>query len=190
MPATETSSPSTNFRPNEPTKQDYDDWVSSLNLGGGASSDPSASAMGGFTMTPFTDDENPFGDEDDEPMLPPSPSVATSKPAAAAPPPPPKTTPPTSVPRSAPLMSPAAHEDDDLFDDADDSDDSDDFGDDFGDLDDQDPSEYFKLIPNSIKATRLPGEDEKYPVFVPIGIALLVILNLAAAGLLAVNLLG
>jgi hypothetical protein len=188
MPATETSSPSSKFRPNEPTKQDYDDWVSSLNLGGGASSEPAAPAIGGFPMTPFTDDENPFGDDDEEPMLPPSQPALVSKPAAPAAPPPPKTMPPTSAPRSAPLMSPAVHDDDDLFND--DDGDLDEFGNGFGDLDDQDPSEYFKLIPNNIKATRLPGEDEKYPALIPLGIALLVILNLAAAGLLAVNLLG
>jgi hypothetical protein len=87
-------------------------------------------------------------------------------------------------------MSPAAEDDDDLLDDIEDTN-LDDFDDVFDDVDDdRDPSEYFRLIPSEIKATRLPGEDEKYPAFIPIGIALLVILNLAAAGLLVVNLLG
>jgi hypothetical protein len=189
MPAIETSSPSSTFRPNEPTKQDYDDWVSSLNLGGsGASPAPSAS-VDAFSMTPFTDQESLFGEEEDEPALPPS-APTQSRPAVPAAPPPPKTSPPTSMPRSAPLMSPAAEDDDDLLDDIEDTN-LDDFDDVFDDVDDdRDPSEYFRLIPSEIKATRLPGEDEKYPAFIPIGIALLVILNLAAAGLLVVNLLG
>jgi hypothetical protein len=192
MPATETSSASSSFRPpNEPTKQEYDDWVSSLNLGGQA--EPEAQeGLSAFTMTPFTDDDNLFGIEDDEPLLP---SSSPSKPPVKAAAPPPKPAPPpVSAPRSSPVMSPSIDDDgDDFLDELEDADLDDEFGDDdsFGmDGDDQDPSQYFKLIPNDIKATRLPGEDEKYPALVPIGLTVLVVLNLAAAGLLLVNLMG
>jgi hypothetical protein len=189
MPATETSSASS-FRPvNEPTKQDYDDWVSSLNLGGQAGGQEPAAGGAAFTMTPFTDDDNLFGMEDDEPSLP-TPPPPPSRPSVAAATMPPRSSPPPS-PRAAPVMSPPPDDDaDDLLDDIEDAD-LDEFDDDFQmSGDDQDPSEYFKLIPEGIKATRLPGEDEKYPGFVPIGIGLLVILNLAAAGLLLFNLIG
>jgi hypothetical protein len=195
MPATETSSSSSTFRPaNEPTKQEYDDWVSSLNLGGQAES-AADDGLSAFTMTPFTDDDNLFGAEDDEPMLPPP--SASKPPVKAAPPPPKQSPPPVSAPRSSPMMSPVVADDDDgddFLDEIEDADLDDEFADDdddFGmDGDDQDPSQYFKLIPNGIKATRLPGEDEKYPAIVPIGLTLLVVLNVVAAGLLLFNLMG
>ncbi|MFN8376085.1 MAG: hypothetical protein U0694_24820 [Anaerolineae bacterium] len=189
MASPETSSPSSNFRPvNEPTKQDYDDWVSSLNLGAQPASAPDLGGITSFTMTPFTDDENLFGVEDEEPVLPPAPARAS---APVAPPPPPRPAPPVSAPQMPMVMSPAPDDDtDDLLDDIEGTDLDEEFGDDF-DMggDDQDPNEYFRLIPGEIKATRLPGEDEKYPAFVPIGLVVLIVLNLAAAGLLVMNLL-
>jgi hypothetical protein len=193
MPATETSSSSSTFRPaNEPTKQEYDDWVSSLNLGGQPAPEPQGGANS-FTMTPFTDDDNLFGMDDEEPMLPQS--SPSKPPVMASAPPAKKTPPPVSAPRSSPMMSPTADDDDegdDFLDEIEEADLDDEFGDDDGfSMDgDEDPSAYFKLIPDHIKATRLPGEDEKYPSFVPIGIGVLVVLNIAAAGLLALNLMG
>ncbi len=190
MSSTETSSASSALRPPEPTKQDYDDWVSSLNLGGPASPAPAQGGINAFTMTPFTDEESMFGVEEDEPILPPAPPPSSKSSFPATPPP--RPAPPVSAPRSVPVMSPPPDDDaDDLLDDIESTDLDDQFDDDFAmDGDDQDPSEYFKLIPEDIKATRLPGEDEKYPAFVPVGLAVLIILNLAAAGLLLANLLG
>jgi hypothetical protein len=57
-------------------------------------------------------------------------------------------------------------------------------------LDEPDPSEYFAAIPEEIKATRLPGTDERRPRLLMIGLALLVLLNLVAVGLLIFQLVG
>ncbi|MBC7871969.1 MAG: hypothetical protein H7Y09_14080 [Chitinophagaceae bacterium] len=53
-----------------------------------------------------------------------------------------------------------------------------------------DAAEYFREIPPEIKATRLPGMDENYPVLVVVGLVLLIMLNLGAAGFLVLNLAG
>jgi len=52
------------------------------------------------------------------------------------------------------------------------------------------PNAYFVFIPEDIKATRLPGEDESYPTLVIIGLVAVVLLNLAGLGLLVMGLLG
>ncbi|NWF67847.1 MAG: hypothetical protein HXY40_02055 [Chloroflexi bacterium] len=192
MPSTETSSSSTYRRVNEPTKQEYDDWVSSLNLGGAgappANTPAPAAPVSSFTMTPFTEDADLFG-IDDQPAGPPSKAPPKPVPAASsfpASPPPPTRSPAPKV------MSPGAEDGDDLLDDIENVIERDEFDDfeGFGNgEDDQDPSEYFRMIPAHIKATRLPGENEKYPAYLTIGIGVLVVLNLLAAGLLLYNLL-
>lgn len=53
-----------------------------------------------------------------------------------------------------------------------------------------DPSEYFREIPPKIKPTRLPGVDESYPVLVVLGLLVLILLNVGAAGFLLSNLAG
>jgi len=47
--------------------------------------------------------------------------------------------------------------------------------------------DYFRLIPAAIEATRMPGSDEQYPAWIVPSLVLLVILNLFALGLLALN---
>ncbi len=51
-----------------------------------------------------------------------------------------------------------------------------------------DPGQYFQAIPKQIKATRLPGTREKYPLLVLIGFIGLIVLNIGAATLLFTNL--
>lgn len=53
-----------------------------------------------------------------------------------------------------------------------------------------DASEYFREIPPKIKPTRVPGVDESYPVVVVLGVLVLILLNVGAAGLLISNLAG
>lgn len=55
-------------------------------------------------------------------------------------------------------------------------------------MDEPDPSEYFAAIPAQIRATRLPGMDEKHPTLVVLLLVLLVLLNLGAAALLVFQL--
>ena len=47
-----------------------------------------------------------------------------------------------------------------------------------------DASIYFRAIPKGIKATRLPGTDEKYPALAIVGLVILILLNLGAAAAL------
>ncbi len=63
-------------------------------------------------------------------------------------------------------------------------------GDDVAPEDELDPGEYFNMIPKAIKATHLPGLRETYPPLVIIGLVLLVVLNLAALGMLVLGMAG
>jgi hypothetical protein len=62
--------------------------------------------------------------------------------------------------------------------------------DDTATLSDLDPSEYFRAIPPRIKATRLPGTNERYPALVLLGLFLLIAFNLGAVALLVAQLIG
>lgn len=52
------------------------------------------------------------------------------------------------------------------------------------------PAEYFVFIPDEIKATRLPGQDESYPMPVMMGLVLMVVLNIGAMIFLVMQFLG
>lgn len=56
------------------------------------------------------------------------------------------------------------------------------------DIDDLDPGEYFRAIPDEIRPTRIPGMNESYPTALVLGLILLLLLNIGAVGLLAMNL--
>ena len=209
----------------EPSHEEYDDWVSGLNLGSGESSevfgDIPASAASAPSSSPFFDgdllfeeedspfevDDNAFdigaqvaglrSDEDedededgfsaspfmtdfdvDEEEEPPArPTPAASSPITTAPRP--KSPVPTTS--SDPLLDNLDDSEfdfeDDLFDEFDDR-----------DFDSVDPSELFRFIPNEIKATRLPGTRERYPVLVIIGLLLLLVLNGGAIALVYMTL--
>jgi hypothetical protein len=62
--------------------------------------------------------------------------------------------------------------------------------DDSSTVSDLDPSEYFRAIPRNIKATRLPGTNERYPALALLGLFLLIALNLGAVALLVAQLTG
>jgi len=53
-----------------------------------------------------------------------------------------------------------------------------------------DPAEYFVFIPEEVKATRLPGEDENYPMPVMMGLIVMVVLNVGAVIFLVMQLVG
>jgi hypothetical protein len=235
-PPTATSSASSVFSPrDEPSSDDYDNWLESLNLnkteetstrkGTGpftADSDffdddafssdidfgiddasgafaayqddyvtadddvdpfedpfaPSSNAYGGAAAGPFAapdlaeddDDDifssrlrNTFGDDEEEPA-------------------PRRTSPASPVSSPVPTGGSGAYLSTDLFSSAAA------FGGDAGD--DQDPGEFFKLIPESIRATRLPGMAEKPSPLLLIGLLLLIVLNIGAVVLLVSQLPG
>lgn len=212
-PPTATSSASSGYVPPEPSKEDYDSWVQGLNLGGGSSSssvfttdpddldfedenvqsvfdaqfgfddgnnddedlladfpDPfsantgfgSGNSGGPFTVDVALDDLRQIADDNDR--------YAPAKPQVKSPVSP---TSGASGGRGRAATNVMFTEDID------------------GDgLDDIDPSEYFREIPQGIKATRLPGTNERYPPLLVIGLLLLIVLNIGAAALLATKLIG
>jgi hypothetical protein len=196
-PATSTSSSSSYYHVDEPSAQEYDSWVA--NLGLGANSDttneptsatppPAPALMSAF----LEDDEDLFGldtssvfESENEPPT----TVATPPPA-----------PPTSKPASEKVMSPAPKtapqrkpsndalldeidEDDDLIADLDEDYDE-------AQLDRLEPEEMFRYIPKEIKATRLPGTRERYPLPVLLGLLFAILLNIGAIAFLVSQLNG
>jgi hypothetical protein len=182
-PVTTTSSSSSYHHVSEPSAQEYDSWVANLGLGTNSSeSDPSLTpAPSPSFSTAFVDDEDLFGLEGaalfgGESETPPAPSIATP--------------PPTGKPSADKVMSPAPKqtaaakpsssalldeidENEDLIADLDEDYDQ-------AQLDKLDPQEMFRYIPKEIKATRLPGTRERYPIPVMIGLILAVLLNIGA----------
>ena len=59
-PATASSSPSSNFKVNEPSEKEYDDWVSKLNIGGGALSEGMMDEANRFMSISDDDDDERF----------------------------------------------------------------------------------------------------------------------------------
>jgi hypothetical protein len=210
MPATETSSSSAPWRPtNEPTADEYDDWVSGLNL----QSSPDAPAESGSpfsvpafsTGSPFlgNDDEDddlftsgPFSSapviEEAPPAPQPTPEFTFQKPPTFASAP--KSPPPASTPKkgkskgkAAPRMSPSA----DAF--PAELKEVDAFFKDLGTKEEQEEieeeSELFGYIPKGIKATRLPGTRERTPIILVLATLLLIVLNIGVAALLVMRFL-
>jgi tetratricopeptide (TPR) repeat protein len=219
--AVASSSISMNYKVKEPSKEEYDDWVSGLGIGNtgadpfasGGSSTPSANPFGEIDNL-FNDDTRLASPDDlfaagpfSQPEQPPP--AAASKPAArpAAPPPPEKVY--AEVDEDEPAESPLTRRmnaaagkaavkspaDDslDLLDDLANNNDnllSIDFDSDFDDADLEKPEadELFSYIPKGIRATRLPGTREGYPMPVVIGLIGVVLLNIAAVALFIMNL--
>lgn len=191
-----TSSASAMRPTNEPSPDDYDDWVANLNLKN-RQSEGEDFDDGPFS-SPFLLDETArevFGFEDDleedpgelgfeeedrfdmsgnfDNRLSPEPSPGISQTTAS-------------------LMSPSSIEDDDDLDilmDVDELDDLD-FDDDFDDIANGgiDPEEYFRSIPDEIRATRLPGSVERYPLLVILGLILFLAINAGAVALVLMTL--
>lgn len=126
----------------------------------------------GFSASPFMTDFD-LEDEEDE-------SVALRAVPVSPPP-------ITSPAVSSPIPQASA---DTLLDDLDDDEFDDDIFEEFDDrdFDSVDPSELFRFIPNEIKATRLPGTRERYPVLVIVGLFLLLVLNGGALALVYLTL--
>ncbi len=218
-PPTATSSASANYNPaNEPSAEDYDAWMDSLDIGSEASPPASTAA-------------SPFGGslEDDFSFLD---DAATSPPPAAqsynnqdyedtfddlfgeeslA---------PSSTSIDGPFSSTVLDDDMDFLDDVEDepvrakasimspgreaasSDDllnsfeTDLAGGDFitdyesGDFDEPDPAEYFRAIPKNIKSTRLPGTVERPAPILLVAMVALIIANLGALGLILSKIAG
>lgn len=219
VPPTATSSASSIFLPeDEPTSEEYDSWLKGLKLGNKSSSQGSTdlgALRGGGGV--FDDDAfsnaDPFGVDKDDTMFGSLPdefddpfSANTVRedsdeiiggpftadldiedlrmmveegfpPPVAASPPTRQASPVGGPPVSRKNQTKApAQLDMDI--------------DDLGYDDDADPGIYFLEIPDGIKATRLPGTDERQPILLMIVLVLLVLANAGAAALLVMKLLG
>lgn len=190
-PPTASSSASSTRRVNEPSKQEYDDWVSNLGLGGGkaSTSDSLQQAANQVMSIPdHADDDDDlfnFGGQGDAPddlfTSGPFGSGATPLPGLA------------DVPASrtpAPASKPGRRSDDLLA--ALDDDDAEevDFAEDFeeGEMDKLEASEFFRYIPREIAATRLPGTSEGSAVLVILGLLVVVAFNVGAVAFLVMRL--
>jgi hypothetical protein len=187
-PVTATSSSSAYYHIAEPSAQEYDSWVANLGLGSSAekTDDPVTppAQPASLTATFLEDDEELFGLDTasvftDEPERPSKP--ATSPPPAKPAPakvmsPAPKPVP--SSPKSRDSLLDEIDEDDDLIADLDEDYDE-------ARLDKLEPEEMFRYIPKEIKATRLPGTRERYPLPVLIGFIAVILLNIGALAFLA-----
>lgn len=205
MPATETSSPSSSRRVNEPTPADYDDWVAGLNLNtasGTTPAPPPPPVEPAFT-SPFVMDnlgEDTFG-FDEDPAIPESTSSAFASggpfasfdddlsafeddeddlPRSSAAP---------SRMMSPTIGSPSLARDDDDF--LADLDSDADFLEDYDQapMGALDPSEFFSHIPPEIKATRLPGTKEREPILALFLLLVLLAANVGAVALLVMTLI-
>ena len=211
MPATETSSPSATWRPtNEPSPDEYDDWVSGLNLQ--TAQDPSAGSSSPFSVPAFAAG-SPFLGADDDPdedlfasgpfssapivqeappsAPPPAPSfsfqkapnfsAATKSPTPTPPAPPPRRGRREKKQKQPVDAFPAELQEVDNF---------------FKDLgtpeakpEPEEESELFGYIPKGIKATRLPGTREGTPIILVLAAFLLIVLNIGVATLLMMRFL-
>ncbi|MBI5668944.1 MAG: tetratricopeptide repeat protein [Chloroflexi bacterium] len=208
-PATATSSASTTRKVNEPSPAEYDDWVSGLNLGGKSPPalfdepdvpEPTPAKTNledvqKFMTAPAFDDEDEddlFGIDADaripddlfnsgpfsapETAVPPAPKPREEK----KPPPAPKPTParPAAPARADSLLD--AMEDEEFISEFDEFDEV--------TLEAPDPTEMFHHIPKEIKATRLPGTRERYPILVLLGFVIAIAANVGAVAFLVYRL--
>lgn len=217
-PPTATSSASSGYVPPEPSKEDYDSWVQGLNLGGATSgssvftTDPNEIDFDDDNVQSVFDAQFGFDDaeEDDEDLLAdfPDPFSANTgfgssssggpftvdvalddlrqiaddnESFGSAPAKPQRQSPVSPTPAGSSSSSGRGRSGSNIM-----------FTEDIdGDgLDDIDPGEYFREIPDGIKATRLPGTDERYPALLVISLLLLIVLNIGAAALVATKLIG
>jgi hypothetical protein len=211
-PPTATSSASSNYRVDEPSSEDYDQWVSALNIGSASASKPAFSTdieeATRFISTPSFDDEDDDGDDlaslrlgmgnDDLDEVDDLLNGPFSAPEAPPPPPPTPAAPKRAIepprqspvsPKADPLLEKFSRDDDDvaLIDDEEDEEEEGDAFDEF-DMGQLDASDFFQYIPKEITSTRLPGTNERYPAMVILGLLLVILLNLGAAALLVMNL--
>jgi hypothetical protein len=213
-PVTASSSSSVSHQVSEPSSQEYDDWMSRLNLGSKGSSgfgddEPLVSSKPTPAKPPsFDDDADDFAalknslqatsaeELDDDAMFSFSSGPFSAPDASPLPPASAAKTPPERKPaaRPAPKKSPGREKAEALLDELElEQDDQIGFGDGFDqvgfDAGKMDASEFFQFIPKEIKATRLPGTRERYPILVILGLLVLIALNVGAVALLVTNLI-
>lgn len=205
-PATATSSASSARKVNEPSSAEYDDWVSGLNLGGNG---PAALFDDEDVFEPVSPATNleevqkfittsAFDDEDDDDLFGSDAGVRmpedlfssgpfSAPETAIAPAPKPR-----REKKAAPPLTPPPTRADTLLDEVEEADE---FISEFDDFDHMtleapDPSEMFRHIPKEIRATRLPGTRERFPILVLLGFIAVIAANVGAVYFLITRLTG
>lgn len=140
--------------------------------------DDGMSSVGPFSTSPFSADIDSDAEVSEKPLAKPVPAPAARVAPAAVP-----SSPSFGRTEERSLLSDFGEEED--FDDNLLDNDYDD-----ADLGAVDPSEFFKFIPAEIKATRLPGTNERYPALVIVGLLLLLAFNVGGLALVYMTLTG
>lgn len=199
-PATASSSASSNYKVNEPSDKEYDDWVSKLNIGGmPAPMNPNLlDEASRFISTGDDEDDERFDPNAVDDLFSSGPFSADlstqtlTKPEPIKPqsplrqsPPPEKPSTNVSVPVPSMVSRPAKSAVDKTFDvlkDDQDFMDSAALVEDFDDavMEKLEADEFFQYIPREITATRLPGTRERYPVAALAGFVVLLLANIGA----------
>lgn len=205
-PVTASSSASSNYKVNEPSEKEYDDWVTNLNIGG-SSAGQDALLDDAHKFISITDDEEdeerfdpnavddlfssgPFSADLSTQVLPKPEPIKPQSPLRQSPAPE-----IPAVPVAAPVPStvskpakPIEEKRADVF-----MADTDLRGgalvEDFDDavMEKLEADEFFQYIPREIKATRLPGTSERYPVLALVGLVVLLLANAGAVVFLIQN---
>ena len=199
-PVTASSSASSNYKVNEPSDKEYDDWVSKLNIGGSGPDISPALLDEANRFISTTDDEDderfdpnavdlfasgPFSADLSTQQLPKPEPIKAQSPLRQSP-----LSPPPSSPTPVPVSSPAANKSAksavdktfDLFKEEDKVRRSGALVEDFDDAENEklEADEFFQYIPREITATRLPGTSERYPAVALIGLIVMILINIGA----------
>ncbi len=205
-PVTASSSASSNYKVNEPSDKEYDDWVSKLNIGNNAPDIKPAmlDEANRFISTTDDDDERfdpnsvedlfssgPFSSDLSTQQLPKPEPVKAQSPLRQSPlSPQPKQSPANenAIPLRAPTPTaskPAKSAVDKTFDILSNDDRIGNSGALVEDFDDSvmeklEADEFFQYIPKEITATRLPGTSEGNPVLALVGLLVMILVNIGA----------
>ncbi|MBA3871909.1 MAG: hypothetical protein H0X30_22410 [Anaerolineae bacterium] len=198
-PVTASSSSSSNYKVNEPSEKEYDDWVSKLNIGNAESEISPAMADEANRFMSIADDEDderfdpnavddlfssgPFSADLSTQQLPKAEPIKPQSPLRQASPTSPVPAQPSS--QSAKSNKPTKSAVDktfDLFKEEDkvrrggalveNYDDA--------EMEKLDADEFFQYIPREITATRLPGTNERYPVVALLLLLVFIVVNVGA----------
>ncbi len=208
-PVTASSSASSNYKVNEPSDKEYDDWVSKLNIGGNAPDiKPGLLDDANRLMSIGDDDDDderfdvnavddlfssgPFSQDLSTQQLPKSDPIKAQSPLRQSPVSPTSSSSASSsvvpaITNKSTNKSPTKSAVDKTFDLFKEEEKVrrggalvEDEDFDNAEIEKSDAEEYFQFIPREITATRLPGTSERYPILALIGLLVMIVVNIGA----------
>jgi hypothetical protein len=196
-PITASSSASSNYKVNEPSEKEYDDWVSKLNIGGAEPEVKPAMLDEANRFMSIGDDEDderfdpnavddlfssgPFSADLSTQQLPKPEPIKAQSPLRQSPISSPVPSQPAPQVSSKPAKS-AVDKTFDIFKEEDKVRHGGALVEDYDDaeMEKLDADEFFQYIPREITATRLPGTSERYPVLALVGLLVFIVANIGA----------